>query len=605
LKWLQKIKLTTIQRMFILLGALMLAIYIVFFAVFSYIYRQNIRHIAVTEMESNLSRIDEYIGLMVRNTDNVSSILMNNEFLQRYLIGNTAMVSTMEFRNFDTLLKNITHSTDFITSIDIYISPHKMLFTSDLGATSRLSEETIDFLDETIASDDVFRISSDYRERVGPFLMRGKNSLTILRPLFSMYTGEKNGLVAINIDVRNFQRILQTIQSSRNIIVDRDGRLMVDSLDGARDNGPVVDNRLVVDIKAGENVMFRRVGNQEYAFLMTEIDIADWLLVSYTSTDMLIQKGMDLQSYLLVLILVLVLFVALTVVMVMRQFSKRVYTLVSMMERVKGGDFDVVIKDGSRDEFSYLFTSFQSMVQHIDALFNEIYCLELMHKDAQLKLLQTQINPHFIYNIFNNMSWLIQMKRIDELDELVDAVGLYYRLSLNDGKLLISVSSVLEKLHSYILIQQIRFRDRIKCEFDVDEDLQEEEILNHLLQPLLENAITHGIEPVSGKHTIKVIGRREVDDMVFTVSDDGRGIPPERLEKIKESFKAEQMQGEFFALCNTNSRIKIYYGSKYGITLKSTFGSGTTVVLRIPGKSQKGKRLPAKGVSDVPVDDCR
>lgn len=213
---------------------------------------------------------------------------------------------------------------------------------------------------------------------------------------------------------------------------------------------------------------------------------------------------------------------------------------------------------------------------------NEIYHLELLHKDAQLRLLQSQMNPHFIYNIFNNMHWLLKLKRYKDLDTIITGVSVFYSRTLNDGKLLIRIDHIMEQLNSYIQIQQIRFRNRFSFSMKIEPTLQKEEILNHLLMPLLENSIIHGIEPLTGFFHIKITGRNEQSKIIFTVEDNGAGISDEKLSSIRQSLKNETMQEEFFALQNIHRRILLFYGPEYGLNIESKIGQGTCCTVTLP-----------------------
>ncbi|MDF2988449.1 MAG: sensor histidine kinase, partial [Eubacterium sp.] len=221
----------------------------------------------------------------------------------------------------------------------------------------------------------------------------------------------------------------------------------------------------------------------------------------------------------------------------------------------------------------------------IKNLFGELYEQKLLQKDAELKLLQSKINPHFIYNIFDNMNWLIQLERYQELEVLVDSVSDYFKKSLNAGRDFITVSDTLEQLKSYVQIQLIRFKNRFTCQFDFDDEILDINIPNFMLQPLLENAICHGIEPKAEESHIQIKGIRIEERIFFTVEDDGVGIDPERIQNIITFLESNQPESDnYFALANINKRIKLYYGEEFGLTVRSTRGMGTKVTVIIPAK---------------------
>jgi two-component system sensor histidine kinase YesM len=181
------------------------------------------------------------------------------------------------------------------------------------------------------------------------------------------------------------------------------------------------------------------------------------------------------------------------------------------------------------------------------------------------------------------MNWLIQLERYDELEILVDSVSTYFKRSLNAGKDFISVADTLEQLESYVQIQKIRFKNRFECIFDFDEEIIDMIIPNFILQPLLENAICHGVEPKTEKCLIQVKGIKIKERVFFTIEDDGAGISADTLKKISDFLANDKTdEDNYFALANINKRIKLYYGEEYGLTIRSTEGVGTKVTVIIP-----------------------
>jgi sensor histidine kinase YesM len=293
----------------------------------------------------------------------------------------------------------------------------------------------------------------------------------------------------------------------------------------------------------------------------------------------------------LVSVLNIVLIIAL-VLLVIRYIRRRMKSLMNLMENVKKGDLSVHVPEEASDEFSYLFESFNRMLAQIDKQFGEIYRLKLLQKEAKLKLMQAQINPHFIYNIFNNISWMYELKKYERLGELTGAAATFFRKSLNDGKALISIQDEREKLSSYMLVQRVRFGERLDYHIDIDPQLLDVKILNHLLQPVLENAVSHGIEPKSRPGCIIIKGTLEKDTVLFAIKDNGAGMDGEKLACIRNMLASHNTRNsDYFALDNVNQRIKIFYGEDYGISIDSVIDEGTSVVLRLPMEARKNIAL--------------
>ena len=200
-------------------------------------------------------------------------------------------------------------------------------------------------------------------------------------------------------------------------------------------------------------------------------------------------------------------------------------------------------------------------------------------------MLQSQIKPHFLYNIFNSMIWMTEQKHYHGLEQMVYATAGYYKTSLNFGNDAINLFDNLNQLKYYAKIQEIRFPDKFQCKIVFDEEILCDSIPNLLLQPLLENAIGHGAAVGKEKTLITVNGYRQKSDLVFEIQDNGTGIEPERLKQIQEVLEqTDYQEDEFFALANIAQRIRMSYHGKGSLIIESVFGKGTKVIVRLPGE---------------------
>jgi two-component system sensor histidine kinase YesM len=208
-------------------------------------------------------------------------------------------------------------------------------------------------------------------------------------------------------------------------------------------------------------------------------------------------------------------------------------------------------------------------------------------KKAELKALQAQINPHFLYNTLDTIVWMAEANKTDQVIEIVRALSSFFRIALSKGKDWISIRQEIEHVRSYLAIQRIRYRDILNYKIEVDKDLLDGTILKLTLQPLVENALYHGIKNKRGGGTIVVRAQRIGNDLVrLEVQDDGVGFTPLKLVQIRSTLEDESgeisLQEGGFGLENVNRRIKLYYGREYGLYVQSEHKVGTQVVARIP-----------------------
>ncbi|WP_256756878.1 sensor histidine kinase [Cohnella sp. WQ 127256] len=270
----------------------------------------------------------------------------------------------------------------------------------------------------------------------------------------------------------------------------------------------------------------------------------------------------------------------------MKSIYNPMFRLLSAMKQFVGKeDFDYQIQEKRKDEFGILFAGFNTMIQNLQQLVKNLYEEKLMKQEFELKLMQSKINPHFLYNTLNSIYSIAKIHGVREVTEMTYALSHFFRHSLK-GDDWITVKEMLEHIQYYLLIQKIRYRDKFDVTIDVEDELMEMPVLKLLLQPLVENAIIHGIEMKKDKGSIMVTGYRMSTDVVFVISDDGLGMSPERLEEVREHLKSRaQTSAEIFALSNVNNRIKHYYGDNYGLQIYSQPGQGTTLEVTLPKPS--------------------
>ena len=207
-------------------------------------------------------------------------------------------------------------------------------------------------------------------------------------------------------------------------------------------------------------------------------------------------------------------------------------------------------------------------------------------RKAEFELLQAQINPHFLYNTLDAIVWSAEAGNQKQVVKMVGSLSEFFRSSLNKGKELVTVREELSHVRSYLEIQQIRYQDILSYDIEVPEELFENEIPKITVQPIIENALYHGIKNRRGGGKITVTGTDGDTDYSIIVMDGGMGMTTERLEEIrKELTDKESGEGKIYGLYNVNERIRLFYGDEYGISIESEYEKGTTVTIRLPKKS--------------------
>jgi two-component system sensor histidine kinase YesM len=286
-------------------------------------------------------------------------------------------------------------------------------------------------------------------------------------------------------------------------------------------------------------------------------------------------------------VIIISLFASLVTMLLAYLFMKSIYNpmyrlLNAMNQTVNKKNFEYQIHEQRKDEFGVLFLGFNSMIRDIQQLIKNLYEEKLLKQEFELKLMQSRMNPHFLYNTLNSIYSIAKLHKVNEVTEMAYALSHFFRHSLKADDW-ITVKEMLEQINNYLKIQKIRYRDKFEVTIDVEDDLMNMPILKLLLQPLVENAIIHGVEMKEGKGKISIAGYKLDDHVVFIVVDDGLGMPTPRLEEIREHLNAgAEPSMELFALSNVNQRIKHYYGENYGLEIFSQLHKGTTVEITLP-----------------------
>lgn len=272
-----------------------------------------------------------------------------------------------------------------------------------------------------------------------------------------------------------------------------------------------------------------------------------------------------------------------------KSVTKPIQKLCRMTQQVAEGDFTVQTKESNTDEIAVLTRSFNDMTQEIGGLVEDIKQQQKNLRIAETKLLQAQINPHFLYNTLDAIVWLAEENRKDEVVSMVTALSDFFRTTLSKGRDFITVREERSHIESYLKIQQFRYQDIMSYEIDMEENMGEFMIPKLTLQPLVENALYHGLKNKRGGGMIKITGRLDGENMIFTVTDDGKGMTKEVLEKLQESIGKEKGDKSIdgFGIGNVNRRIRYYYGERYGVTLESVENDGTKATVTMAAQKNQ------------------
>ncbi len=279
---------------------------------------------------------------------------------------------------------------------------------------------------------------------------------------------------------------------------------------------------------------------------------------------------------LLLLVIILSYYIPRSITMPITRISR-------VTDQVAKGNLSVRAAAESGAEARMLSDSLNAMIDKINELLDQVTTEQIRLRKAEFELLQAQINPHFLYNTLDTIVWLAEAGDQKRVVSMVGNLSDFFRTSLNQGKDIISIREELAHVRSYLEIQQVRYQDILRYEITVPEDLYEYKIPKITIQPLVENALYHGIKNKRGQGTITITGERSENGFVLYVRDNGIGMTQERLNEVRAGIQKLSYTGkEIYGLYNVNERIRLNFGGTYGISIESTYGEGTCVSISLP-----------------------
>ncbi len=320
---------------------------------------------------------------------------------------------------------------------------------------------------------------------------------------------------------------------------------------------------------------------EDVIYAMETLESGDWRIVgvSYTSEMIDVQIG-RIASVVFAIAFAGILLSAGICIVFSRILSRPIRNLAGAMQEFETDveKFDYQM-DSRISEVSSLSSSFAHMVYMIRELINKVKTEEISLRKTELKALQAQINPHFLYNTLDSIQWMCEQEKTKDAVKMVGALARLFRISISRGKELIPIIDEINHAKSYLVIQSYRYKNQFTYEFIVDETILDYLCNKITLQPILENAIYHGIGRMVDEGKVTVIAKREENDIVFSVEDNGAGMTKEQCESI---LKKERSDSSGIGIKNVNDRIKIFFGDEYGIWIESELDVGTTITIRFP-----------------------
>jgi two-component system sensor histidine kinase YesM len=403
---------------------------------------------------------------------------------------------------------------------------------------------------------------------------------------------EKLGILRLDFDKNDIEQVINnanTIEGGLTYLENSFGEIVAAS-DDILVNQYRIPSEIIDAINNNVNFEHTLLNNEKVMFRTKFIPKTDWKMITVIPENIITKKINSTMNQLLVIMLVISLIAYALAYSIAHFMVKRISILKTQMNKIHKGTLEPLVNTGSNDEIGELILDYNFMISKIKLLMEEQYQSGQRLKAAELKALQAQINPHFLYNILELINRLSKKNKMSEIEEVIHSLTRFYKLNLSKGDDFISLRDELDHVSAYVSIQNMRFKNKISFEVNVAPEFLDMLVPKLILQPIVENSIIHGIiEKDEGTGVIKIFSSVEGDNLILSIQDNGKGVPNDILAKINYG-QISDSKGSY-GIKNVVERIKLIYGDAYGLEYLSKYNEGTTVRIKLPIYKRIRKRI--------------
>ena len=530
------------------------------------------------------SDIDSYISYM----ENISSIVANSSDVWDYLFDENQTEGRQEElrERITSVFKTIMDTREDITNIALLPEHKKVLINEgwdELNPYVEVGE--LSWYQEALENQGRTALSSSHVQNV----IYGEYQwvVTLSRSITSVTKPDICGVFFVDLNYDAISKLCEKISLGNK------GYIFV--LDG---NGSIVyhpQQQLIYSGMKQERIA-EVMESRESSFLTEDDRLytisrsakTGWIVVGVSYLSELMKGANKARNLYLIIALLLFAAALLLAYLLSDAITRPITALEKSMKEVEKGNFEhAALEVCAENEVGRLSQSFNIMTEEIQNLMEQSRHEQRIKRKYELKALQAQINPHFLYNTLDSIIWMAEWGKTQEVVQMTSSLARLLRRSISNEREVVTVAEEVEYTQDYLTIQKMRYKDKLEYEILVDQEISQEGIVKLILQPLVENAIYHGIKYKEGKGMIRIRGFRQEDRIVLQVEDDGSGMDEETLTHIFEKH-TKDTKSNGVGLKNVNERLQLYYGTEYGLKYESKIGEGTTATVILPAREEGG-----------------
>ncbi|MCI9632315.1 sensor histidine kinase [Schaedlerella arabinosiphila] len=414
----------------------------------------------------------------------------------------------------------------------------------------------------------------------GNSLYQGGEAVTLVKAIPMKERDGMRGIVVIEINPEIFRSLLLSNQSlpisQYTFIVDKKGQILCTN----RTVQPKWLEKIETTFQNGERSFILEWDQETYDVFGQYNGLTGWKTYSVVAVQDIFPQAAQLRGT-IAMIVMLAVFAGLVAVTVLScSITAPIRELSNAMKQVEQENFDIEIQSRRKDEIGHLITSFHYMVGKIRQLICEVYQKKIEQKNAEIRALQAQINPHFLYNTLDSINWMLIERDEQDISDVVISLGEILRYAVGGQNHLVPLGSEARYIESYLFIQKNRLEDRLNYQWELAEDTLDVLVPRLIMQPIVENAVIHGIEPLKKGGVILMKAWIEKEMLLIRVTDNGRGMNQEELEALREKISGTD-EIENIGMRNIQRRMELTYGQEQAMEIQSVQGEGTTITLRM------------------------
>ncbi len=550
-----------------------------------------------------IGKVNKSLEFYVGNMQNITYFVSFNPKIKQFLGGSESGnpdPNTTDHYEIRKFLQGFTTLYPEVAGILIVNSKGEYI-SNEMYARSNRSLTKEAWYQEAVDNNGIFKIvGHPYGRNITNHVnYKDKEVISVVRAILDPDSQRVLGVVLIDLKLRVIA------ETAKDVRLGKTGYLMV--IDEKGDNiyspsSPILGHIPEKWMSGGSSGTFSRwVDGDAFQFIYRKSAFTNWTTIGVFSTRESTAEMQEIRFYVVSFVFFVILLGFGASLYLSYSISKPIVQLTSYMQKAESGDLMIRYWGDRTDEVGMLGRSFNAMLSQVKKLISLTELQERQKREAELRSLQAQIKPHFLYNTLDTIHWMARKKGAQDVAEVVQSLSKLFRIGLSKGNDIIPLLDEFEHIKSYLVIQKTRYKEKLNYTIRVSPEILDVSVLKLMLQPIVENAIYHGIKERRGEGHINIDARVQEGNLVMTIRDDGRGISAEKLKALRERLANVLYDSEEhndikdkpgYGIMNVQAKIKLTFGEAYGLSIESEEGKGTTVtivhpLLREPNKDQK------------------